>query len=82
MSLPSSLQHFISHSLPQDEALEETGWKLVHGDVFRSPSKPTLLVACLGSGIQIFCMVLIIIGKVTAIASAYSLLASFTDFIS
>ena len=23
--------------------LEETGWKLVHGDVFRPPSYPTLL---------------------------------------
>ncbi len=46
-----------------DEALEETGWKLIHGDVFRPPSHPTYLVACLGSGIQIFCMVLIIIGK-------------------
>lgn len=45
-----------------DEALEETGWKLIHGDVFRPPSHPTYLVACLGSGIQIFCMVLIIIG--------------------
>ena len=46
----------------QDEAVEETGWKLVHGDVFRPPSHPTLLVANLGSGIQIFCMVLIVIG--------------------
>lgn len=44
-----------------DDALEETGWKLVHGDVFRPPANPTLLVACLGSGIQIFCMVVIII---------------------
>lgn len=46
----------------QDEALEETGWKLIHGDVFRPPLYPSILVACLGSGIQIFCMVLIIIG--------------------
>ncbi len=46
-----------------DEALEETGWKLIHGDVFRPPTHPTYLVACLGSGIQILCMVLIIIGE-------------------
>ena len=53
-----------SHTLPcKDDALEETGWKLVHGDVFRPPSHPTLLVACLGSGIQTFCMGLIIIGE-------------------
>ena len=44
-----------------DEAVEETGWKLVHGDVFRPPAHPTLLVASLGSGIQIFSMVLIVI---------------------
>lgn len=47
----------------QDEAVEETGWKLVHGDVFRPPAHPTLLVASLGSGIQIFSMVLIVIGQ-------------------
>ena len=28
-----------------DDALEETGWKLVHGDVFRPPQYPMLLVA-------------------------------------
>ena len=48
---------------PQDDTLEETGWKLVHGDVFRPPLHPTLLTACLGSGIQIFSMILIIIGR-------------------
>ena len=47
----------------QDDALEETGWKLVHGDVFRPPRNPTLLVACVGSGIQLFCMVLIVLGR-------------------
>ena len=47
----------------QDDALEETGWKLVHGDVFRPPRYPTLMVACVGSGIQLFCMVLIVLRK-------------------
>ena len=47
----------------QDDALEETGWKLVHGDVFRPPQYPMLLVACIGSGLQLLCMVLVIIGK-------------------
>ena len=46
----------------QDDALEETGWKLVHGDVFRPPQHPMLLVACIGSGLQLLCMVLVIIG--------------------
>lgn len=46
----------------QEETLEETGWKLVHGDVFRPPRFNKLLASLLGAGIQIFCMALIIIG--------------------
>ncbi|XP_068965508.1 transmembrane 9 superfamily member 4 [Bombus flavifrons] len=44
-----------------DEAIEETGWKLVHGDVFRPPPNPRLFAAVIGSGIQIFFMALITI---------------------
>ncbi|CBY37016.1 unnamed protein product, partial [Oikopleura dioica] len=44
-----------------DEAIEETGWKLVHGDVFRAPEYPGLLCSFLGSGVQIFCMLLLTI---------------------
>eukprot|EP00978_Attheya_sp_CCMP212_P025322 scaffold81170_cov65-Attheya_sp.AAC.2 len=37
-----------------EEAQEETGWKLVHGDVFRPPSfSPMLLSVCVGTGVQI-----------------------------
>lgn len=32
---------------------EETGWKLVHGDVFRPPAHRMLLSACVGTGIQL-----------------------------
>lgn len=39
--------------------MEETGWKLVHGDVFRPPKRAWLLTAFVGSGVQIFFMVLI-----------------------
>jgi len=42
-----------------DETLEESGWKLVHGDVFRPPRYPKLFAAVIGSGIQIFCMAVI-----------------------
>lgn len=42
-----------------EDAAEETGWKLIHGDVFRPPKYPKLLAAMLGSGVQIFFMVLI-----------------------
>jgi len=42
-----------------EEAQEETGWKLVHGDVFRPPSRPMLLSVSVGSGVQVFTMVVI-----------------------
>jgi len=43
----------------KDELLEQRGWKLVHGDVFRAPAHPMLLCACLGTGIQLFCMMFV-----------------------
>ncbi|KAH9363566.1 hypothetical protein HPB48_005901 [Haemaphysalis longicornis] len=39
-----------------EEAREEFGWKLVHGDVFRAPPNSMLLSVFLGSGTQIFFM--------------------------
>uniref|UniRef100_A0A4W3HDD6 Transmembrane 9 superfamily member n=1 Tax=Callorhinchus milii TaxID=7868 RepID=A0A4W3HDD6_CALMI len=39
-----------------EEAQEEFGWKLVHGDVFRPPRKGMLLSVFLGSGAQILIM--------------------------
>ncbi|KAL0010642.1 hypothetical protein SO802_005750 [Lithocarpus litseifolius] len=36
----------------QEEAQEETGWKLVHGDVFRPPSNPDLLCVYAGTGLM------------------------------
>jgi len=40
----------------EEEAKEETGWKLVHGDVFRKPAYSTLLSVFVGSGTQLFGM--------------------------
>merc|ERR550537_237762 len=39
-----------------EEAAEETGWKLVHGDVFRKPRHAKLLAVAVGSGVQILGM--------------------------
>ena len=39
-----------------DEAYEETGWKLVHGDIFRPPQHRAFFVANLGAGIQLIAM--------------------------
>lgn len=33
---------------------QETGWKMIHGDVFRSPPLTNLFAALIGSGAQIF----------------------------
>lgn len=42
-----------------EEAQEEFGWKLVHGDVFRAPNRSMLLAVCLGSGAQVILMFLV-----------------------
>merc|ERR1719225_43907 len=44
-----------------EDSIEETGWKLVHGDVFRPPFNNKLFAAVIGSGIQIFTMLAITI---------------------
>lgn len=36
-----------------DEFHEDSGWKLCHGDVFRSPNRSLLLSALVGSGVQL-----------------------------
>jgi len=43
----------------EDDAQEEFGWKLVHGDVFRPPHHSMLLSVFLGSGVQVLCMTVI-----------------------
>ncbi|KAI9780953.1 MAG: hypothetical protein M1839_006391 [Geoglossum umbratile] len=40
----------------EDGVQEDSGWKLVHGDVFRAPKYPLLLSVFLGSGAQLFVM--------------------------
>ena len=44
-----------------EESIEETGWKLVHGDIFRPPNHTRIFAAVIGSGIQLFCMMAITI---------------------
>ncbi|KAI5673116.1 hypothetical protein M9H77_13480 [Catharanthus roseus] len=43
----------------QEEAQEETGWKLVHADVFRPPYNSDLLCVYAGTGVQFFGMILV-----------------------
>ena len=43
-------------SVVDDDVQEDSGWKLVHGDVFRGPRYPLLLSVLLGNGAQLFVM--------------------------
>ena len=40
----------------REEAIEESGWKLVHGDVFRAPPRCGLLAVYVGTGVQVLFM--------------------------
>jgi transmembrane 9 superfamily protein 2/4 len=40
----------------EDGVQEDSGWKLVHGDVFRTPGSPLVLSVFLGNGAQLFVM--------------------------
>ncbi|CAK9440967.1 uncharacterized protein LODBEIA_P48360 [Lodderomyces beijingensis] len=44
-----------------DDISDESGWKLVHGDVFRPPVQRLLLSVLVGSGAQIFLMAFVTI---------------------
>jgi len=51
--------------LELDRVVDESGWKQVHGDVFRAPQRLVLYTALLGTGYQLFymgfCVILLII---------------------
>lgn len=40
----------------EDGVVEDSGWKLVHGDVFRPPSHSLVLAVLVGNGAQLFAM--------------------------
>lgn len=42
-----------------DDITEETGWKLVHGDVFRAPDHSNLFSTFVGTGVQVNAMFII-----------------------
>jgi len=41
------------NDMSAEDTAEETGWKLVHGDVFRKPPHSQILAMAVGSGIQL-----------------------------
>jgi len=49
-----------AHDEESAEDQEETGWKYIHGDVFRYPKYKSLFAAALGSGSQLFTLTVFI----------------------
>lgn len=94
-SLRRDLLRYNAQKTPE-ESQEETGWKLVHGDVFRNPPHAVLLASIVGSGVQVLCMCLIalvfaLVGTVSpatrgtllsALIFIYVLLGSVAGFVS
>ncbi|KAH0658951.1 hypothetical protein KY285_029258 [Solanum tuberosum] len=73
------------------DVIEEYGWKLVHGDVFRPPQNLALLSAVVGTGAQLATLVLLVIlsayfGKMYmrrgAIITSFIVCYALTSFIS
>ncbi|GLT57678.1 hypothetical protein SLA2020_306320 [Shorea laevis] len=53
---------FVKYAHDEESAddQEETGWKYIHGDVFRYPKYKSLFAAALGSGTQLFTLTIFI----------------------
>ncbi|RZC54596.1 hypothetical protein C5167_013440 [Papaver somniferum] len=61
-SLPAKISAITAKPLHQErDVSEESGWKLVHGDVFRPPRCLNLLAAVVGTGAQLAMLVLLVI---------------------
>lgn len=58
-TLRRDLNNYNNQNLSAEEQQEETGWKMIHGDVFRPPQRGGLLAVFVGSGVQIFLMALV-----------------------
>eukprot|EP00186_Timspurckia_oligopyrenoides_P003780 CAMPEP_0182443002 /NCGR_PEP_ID=MMETSP1172-20130603/1849_1 /TAXON_ID=708627 /ORGANISM="Timspurckia oligopyrenoides, Strain CCMP3278" /LENGTH=511 /DNA_ID=CAMNT_0024638135 /DNA_START=324 /DNA_END=1859 /DNA_ORIENTATION=- len=62
--LRTLLRDFVRYNQLEDDEEQEdvTGWKLVHGDVFRAPQASAMLSVLYGSGAQIFWLSVITLG--------------------
>lgn len=54
-TLNRDIAHYNEEEMKDDQD-DTTGWKLVHGDVFRTPKYSSVLCPLLGSGVQIIAM--------------------------
>ena len=63
-----NLDDFSGNGAMEDGVQEDSGWKLVHGDIFRPPKNPLLLSVLVGNGAQLFMMTGFTIGKFICIS--------------
>jgi transmembrane 9 superfamily protein 2/4 len=62
-----ALDDFGENDDVEDGVAEDSGWKLVHGDVFRPPKNPLFLSVLVGNGAQLFAMTALTIGRISPI---------------
>lgn len=67
--LHSDFDRYARRSDNPDEELDDSGWKLVHGDVFRLPENVTILAAFCGAGVHL--LLLGVIGMILALAGYF-----------
>ena len=58
-TLRRDLDNYNNQNMSPEEQQEETGWKMIHGDVFRTPKCGGFLTVLAASGIQILLMSII-----------------------
>jgi transmembrane 9 superfamily protein 2/4 len=63
-----ALEDFSGTGIMDDGVQEDSGWKLVHGDVFRPPTYPLPLSILVGNGAQLFMMTGFTIGTLPVIS--------------
>lgn len=67
-----ALDDFGDNGAMEDGVQDDSGWKLVHGDVFRPPKNPLLLSVLLGNGAQLFMMAGLTIGNYPLLPTLHS----------
>ena len=66
------LEDFGGTGVMDDGIQEDSGWKLVHGDVFRPPKYPLPLSILVGNGAQLLMMAAMTIGMLFEIIDFYT----------
>jgi transmembrane 9 superfamily protein 2/4 len=93
-TLRKDLAEYDNQALSAEEQQEETGWKLVHGDVFRPPKHGGWFTVMVGSGVQVLGMTVVTLlfallgflspanrgGLMTAVLMFFSLMGIFAGF--